>query len=201
MRPVTGGIAKQKAFLLEKISSEEVLGGANSMTRPAAIVVPYDPSEEADAQEVVAALVADMAALGHTVAVADLFSIVLDVLDDDGLFEEEVDIERTFGKERLIQELKDAADIECDIVPHIKDVISDARGEMLFLTGVGACYPFLRTHQLIDENVLTVDVPVVLFFPGSYKAKPDGSVPLDILNIPQGQGGGLFYRARNVYDL
>ena len=100
-----------------------------------------------------------------------------------------------------MQELKDAADIEYDIVPRIKDIIREARAEMLFLTGVGACYPFLRTHQLIDENVLTVDVPVVLFFPGSYKAKADGSVPLDILNIPQGQGGGLFYRARNVYDL
>ena len=87
------------------------------------------------------------------------------------------------------------------IVPRIKEAIAEQRGEMLFLTGVGACYSFLRTHQLIDENVLTVDVPVVLFFPGSYKAKADGSVPLDILNIPQGQGGGLFYRARNVYDL
>lgn len=201
MRPVTGGIAKQKAYLLEKLGSDEVLGSARSMTRPAAIVVPYDPSEETDAQEVAAALVSDLAALGHTVAVVDLYRIVLDVLDDDDLFNEQVDIERTFGKQRLIQELKDAADIEYDIVPRIKDAIREQRGEMLFLTGVGACYPFLRTHQLIDENVLTVDVPVVLFFPGSYKAKADGSVPLDILNIPQGQGGGLFYRARNVYDL
>lgn len=201
MRPVTGGIAKQKAYLLEKLGSDEVLGSARSMTRPAAIVVPYDPSEETDAQEVAAALVSDLAALGHTVAVVDLYRIVLDVLDDDDLFNEQVDIERAFGKQRLVQELKDAADIEYDIVPRIKDAIREQRGEMLFLTGVGACYPFLRTHQLIDENVLTVDVPVVLFFPGSYKAKADGSVPLDILNIPQGQGGGLFYRARNVYDL
>ena len=201
MRPVAGGIAKQKPYLLEKLGSDEVLGSAHSMTRPAAIVVPYDPSEEADAQEVAAALAGDLAALGHTVAVVDLYRIVLDVLDDDDLFYEQVDIERTYGKQRLIQELKDAADIEYDIVPRIKDAIQEQRGEMLFLTGVGACYPFLRTHQLIDENVLTVDVPVVLFFPGSYKAKADGSVPLDILNIPQGQGGGLFYRARNVYDL
>lgn len=201
MRPVTGGIAKQKAYLLEKLGSDEVLGSARSMTRPAAIVVPYDPSEETDAREVAAALVSDLAALGHTVAVVDLYRIVLDVLDDDDLFNEQVEIERTFGKQRLIQELKDAADIEYDIVPRIKDAIREQRGEMLFLTGVGACYPFLRTHQLIDENVLTVDVPVVLFFPGSYKAKADGSVPLDILNIPQGQGGGLFYRARNVHDL
>ena len=201
MRPATGGIAKQKAFLLEKLGSDEVLGSARSMTRPAAIVVPYDPSEEADAQEVATALVSDLAALGHTVAVVNLYRIVLDVLDDDDLFYDQVEIERTFGKQRLVQELKDAADIEYDIVPRIKDAIREQHGEMLFLTGVGACYPFLRTHQLIDENVLTVDVPVVLFFPGSYKAKADGSVPLDILNIPQGQGGGLFYRARNVYDL
>lgn len=201
MKPVAGGIAKQKAFLLEKLGSDEVFGSAHTMTRPAAIVVPYDPAEETDAQEVAAALVSDLAALGRTVAVANLFTIVLDVLDDDGLFEEQVEIERAYGKPRLVQELKDAADIECDIVPRIKNIIREARAEMVFLTGVGACYPFLRTHQLIDENVLTVDVPVVLFFPGSYKAKADGSVPLDILNIPQGQGGGLFYRARNVYDL
>lgn len=201
MKSGTGGIAKQKAFLLDKLGSDEVLGSASSLTRPAAIVVPYDPSEEHDAQEVVAALVSDLAAMGHPVTVANLFDIVIDVLNEDSLFDEEVEIEREYGKERLVQELKDAADIEYDIVPRIKDLLSDTHGEMLFLTGVGACYPFLRTHQLIDENVLTVDVPVVLFFPGSYKAKSDGSVPLDILDIPQGQGAGLFYRARNVYDL
>lgn len=201
MKPVAGGIAKQKPYLLEKLGSDEVLGSADSMTRPAAIVVPYDPSEESDAQEVASALADDLMALGHTIVVVDLYRIVLGVLDDDDLFYEQVDIERQYGKQRLVQELKDAADIEYDIVPRIKDAIRKQHGEMLFLTGVGACYPFLRTHQLIDENVLTVDVPVVLFFPGSYKAKADGSVPLDILNIPQGQGGGLFYRARSVYDL
>lgn len=201
MRHVAGGIAKQKAFLLEKLGSDEVLGSADSLTRPAAIVVPYDPADEHDAQEVVAALVSDLGAMGHPVAVANLYNIVIDVLDADDLFDEEVAIEREYGKERLVQELKDAADIEYDIVPRIKEILRDEHGEMLFLTGIGACYPFLRTHQLIDENVLSVDVPVVLFFPGSYKAKTDGSVPLDILNIPQGQGAGLFYRARNVYDL
>lgn len=201
MKSDADGIAKQKGYLLDKLSSDEVLGSVSSLTRPAAIVVPYAPAEEHDAQEVVAALVSDLAAMGHPVTVANLFDIVIEALDEDDLFDEEVEIEREFGKERLVQELKDAADIEYDIVPRIKGLLNDTHGEMLFLTGVGACYPFLRTHQLIDENVLTVDVPVVLFFPGSYKVKADGSVPLDILNIPQGQGGGLFYRARNVYDL
>lgn len=194
-------IAKNKSYLLDKLGSPEVLGSARQLTRPAAIVVPYDPAEEAEAQEVEAALADELAAQGVAVAVADLFSIVLEVLDEDDLFGDMVDIERDLGRERLVMELKDAADVEYDIVPRIKRLIERKRARMLFITGVGACYPFLRTHQLIDENVLSVDVPVVLFFPGSYKAKTDGSVPLDILDIPQGQGAGLFYRARNVYDL
>ena len=42
-------------------------------------------------------------------------------------------------------------------------------GSVMFLTGVGEVYPFLRVHVLLDNlQPLTAELPVVLFYPGKY---------------------------------
>ncbi len=195
------GISSSKSHILKVLGSPEVIRSDRSMSRSTAIIVPYDPSEEDEANELVDVLVADLRAQGHTVAVANLYDIVLDILDEDDLYEEKVELERTHGKARLKSELKDAADVELDILPAIEDIIKDRHPRLLFLTGVGACYPFLRTHQLLDILDENVTVPVVVFYPGTYRRRADGSVPLDILGLPQSQGGGPFYQGRNVFDM
>ena len=40
---------------------------------------------------------------------------------------------------------------------------------MLFLTGVGKIYPFLRSHKILDSmQSIFEDIPVVLFYPGTF---------------------------------
>ena len=40
---------------------------------------------------------------------------------------------------------------------------------MVFLTGIGKCYPILRSHKVLNNlHQAFVRSPVVMFFPGTY---------------------------------
>ena len=40
---------------------------------------------------------------------------------------------------------------------------------IIFITGIGKCYPIIRSHTVLNNLHLVIDnVPVVLFYPGSY---------------------------------
>lgn len=189
-------IAESKELLQAKLAGREVLGSAQSLTGPSSFILPYDPAEAEAASEVRAALITDLAAKGIKAVDANIYDIALRVLDEEELYDELVELEPTIDKSRFTDALKDAVDIEDEIVPRVKELAAGT--DLLFISGVGECFPFIRIHQLLEN--LSAGVPVITFFPGDYRVNADGSTTLDILDISQGQGGG-FYRARNIYDL
>ena len=53
------------------------------------------------------------------------------------------------------------------IVNYIKD--NALPNSIVFLTGVGKCYPILRSHKVLNNLHQVIDnVPVVMFYPGKY---------------------------------
>lgn len=39
----------------------------------------------------------------------------------------------------------------------------------LFLTGIGAIYPIIRSHTILNNlQALVKEIPLVMFFPGNY---------------------------------
>ena len=53
------------------------------------------------------------------------------------------------------------------IVQHIK--ANTPENAIVFLTGIGKCYPILRSHKVLNNlHQAFVRCPVVLFFPGTY---------------------------------
>jgi hypothetical protein len=40
---------------------------------------------------------------------------------------------------------------------------------MIFLTGIGAAFPIIRSHTILNNlQTLVGDLPLVMFFPGTY---------------------------------
>ena len=53
------------------------------------------------------------------------------------------------------------------IVQYIKEHTPEKA--VVFLTGIGKCYPILRSHKVLNNlHQAFVRVPVVMFFPGTY---------------------------------
>lgn len=54
-----------------------------------------------------------------------------------------------------------------EILAHIKN--NTPKGSIVFLIGVGKCFPILRSHKILNNLHQFIDeVPVVMFFPGKY---------------------------------
>ena len=53
------------------------------------------------------------------------------------------------------------------IVNYIKNNTPDKA--IVFITGIGKCYPILRSHTVLNNLHQVIDhVPVILFYPGKY---------------------------------
>ena len=53
------------------------------------------------------------------------------------------------------------------IVQYIKDNTPD--NAVVFLCGIGKCYPILRSHKVLNNlHQAFMKAPVVMFFPGTY---------------------------------
>jgi len=78
------------------------------------------------------------------------------------------------------------------IINLIKRVMPD----IIFITGVGEVYPYLRTHKLLStlESKFT-EKPLVLFFPGKYETDNVKGSNLTLFGILDDR----YYRAFNIY--
>ncbi len=54
-----------------------------------------------------------------------------------------------------------------EILAHIKN--NTPSNSVVFLKGVGKCFPMLRSHKILNNlHQFIDDVPVIMFFPGKY---------------------------------
>lgn len=107
------------------------------------------------------------------IVVFDLYEIIIDILKQKGYLEKCYDFEKTKGFERVTKSIGNMLRITAAdslIVNHIKD--NTPENSVVFITGIGKCYPILRSHTVLNNLHQVVDnVPVVLFYPGKYNGQ------------------------------
>lgn len=193
------GSPDARAFIVERLSDDTLLGRKGYTMRQSTYVLPYPPSQRSYARDLIAAICSDdLPNRGVRAVRVNLYDIVLDYLDSEGMWEPLCEAEQTATRDELIMMLQDTISVSDVIKPAVEAAIDDSACDIAFITGVGETFPFVRTHTLLGE--IETDKPVVLVFPGEYRQNADGSTSLDILNIPSEANGG-YYRATNVFDL
>ncbi|MDD3308321.1 MAG: DUF1788 domain-containing protein [Acetobacterium sp.] len=107
---------------------------------------------------------------GFELKVFDLYDLVIDILEAEGFLEQCFRFEKKKGMERIIKAVGNLLRINDEnslIVKHIQE--NTPADAVVFLTGIGKCYPILRSHKVLNNLHQAIDrVPVVLFFPGKY---------------------------------
>lgn len=100
----------------------------------------------------------------------DLYELIISILKDKGYLEKCYDFEKKKGFERVTKSISNMLKITSSdnlIVNYIKDNTPDKA--IIFITGIGKCYPILRSHTVLNNLHQVIDnVPVVMFFPGNY---------------------------------
>lgn len=106
----------------------------------------------------------------YKVVVFDLYDITISILKEKGYLEKCYDFERKYGFERIVKSVSNMLRITSSnslIIQHIK--ANTPENAIIFITGIGKCYPILRSHTLLNNLHQVIDnVPVVMFYPGNY---------------------------------
>ena len=107
---------------------------------------------------------------GFKVVVFDLYDIMIGILEEKGYLEKCYEFEQKKGLERIQKAIGNTLRITAAdslIVSYIQEHTPES--SVVFLVGIGKCYPILRSHTILNNLHQVVDhVPVVMFYPGKY---------------------------------
>ncbi|WP_312148570.1 DUF1788 domain-containing protein [Paenibacillus odorifer] len=107
---------------------------------------------------------------GFELAVFDLYDVIIDLLEQEDFMEQCFQFEKRKGMERITNAVGRLLQINDDasvIVQYIQE--RTPKDAVVMLTGIGKCYPLLRSHKILNNLHQAIDhVPVVMFFPGKY---------------------------------
>ena len=156
----------------EVISREEFLtnrGGANEVGY---YVFDYDPSLELRVRDHISNLIRrnPLYSQGYQIILFDLYDLMIDYIEAEDILEDCIYIEKEYGLAYLIRSVVEFLNMgkkENYLTNYIMNNTPDKA--VVFITGVGKIFPFVRSHDILNELQQVFDrVPVVLFYPGKY---------------------------------
>ena len=110
---------------------------------------------------------------GFRVLVFDLYDIMTDILQEKGFLEKCYEFEQKRGFDRIVRAVGNTLRITAAdslMLGYVRD--RKEPDSILLLTGIGKCYPILRSHTILNNlHQVIDDVPVVMFYPGKYSGQ------------------------------
>lgn len=157
----------------DKILSAEFLSGQGLGNEIGFWIFDYQPEQELIVREYVDFL-EGMLAKKHShlkVVNINLLKCLVGYLDDRQFVEKAIQMQKHKGDDALMKALKGPLHMD-KIAPYLTQKYAAAEQDMVFITGVGSVWPFLRAHNLLNSlHSLLGHKPVVLFYPGEYNGQ------------------------------
>ena len=142
----------------------------------------------------------------------DLYDTALEILEKRGIMDRVLRREEQRRKivssdahtDKFLRLLDNILGADADHLPDtIRDHYEQARAEggadIVFITGIGKVYPYIRAHTLLNALQGRIDDrPLVLFYPGTFtRSAASGSV-MSLFNCLPGDN---YYRAQNLREM
>lgn len=106
----------------------------------------------------------------YHIVVFDLYEIIIEILKEKGYLEKCYEFEKKRGFDRITKAVGNMLRITAKdslIINYIRKRTPEKA--IMFLVGIGKCYPILRSHTVLNNLHQVIDnVPVVMFYPGKY---------------------------------
>ncbi|WP_153976926.1 DUF1788 domain-containing protein [Paenibacillus xylanilyticus] len=96
----------------------------------------------------------------------DLYKMLIEIAKEKRIFDRIPQMEEKQGKGALFKAMANFAKPEV-FLQKIKEQLAD--NNVVLITGVGKVYPFVRSHNILNNLQEVLDkTPVIMFFPGKY---------------------------------
>ncbi|MBA4173774.1 MAG: DUF1788 domain-containing protein [Hyphomicrobium sp.] len=190
---------KERAeHLFKVVTSERFLTKQGLGNEVPFFICPYPAEEGLSMVEDRIDLMTRIKHAGVAVLDISLFDLSLNILEERGILQQVLEIERETDKGELRELLQSVLDPQANLIPKIGEAIEATPHDVIFLSGVGEVYPYIRSHNVLNNLQSTAkDKPTVMFFPGSYTHALATGASLDLFGCLHDD---KYYRAFNILN-
>lgn len=184
--------------LLNVISSERFLKMQGLGNEIPFFICSFDPAKtDGIYKEVITPLVNKLKHNGVKVLKIDLYDLSLELLKNRGIWERTLETEPNISKSELKDLLQSVLDVETHLIPAIGVKMNETDFDVLFLTGVGEVFPYIRSHTVLNNLQSTAkEKPTIMFFPGEYRQSAEKGSSLNLFGRLLDDN---YYRAFDIY--
>ena len=188
----------QEDHLLAVLSGKRFLQMEGLSNEVPFFIYPYPPESALDVAQVKKRVKNKLSQKGIRVREVNLYDLSVDILKGRGVWERVLGLEPDTDKDDFREILKGMLDPQLHIAPAIRSRIDDGDFDILFLTGIGEVFPYIRSHNVLNnlQSVVT-GKPMLMFFPGRYGPSDTlGSSLVLFERLKDDQ----YYRAKNILE-
>jgi hypothetical protein len=195
--PNPQNISERVASIEKTLSSPQFLGNEGIGNEVPFFIFAYQSNCENAVVDETRHLIARLENTGIGVLEINLYDLVVGLIQERGKWDRLLKAEKSMSKDKFKTQLQNLTDVETKLIPAIADRISTQHNlQILFLTGVGLVYPYIRTHNVLNNlQKVAKDYPTLLFFPGHYTYTEGRGQSLDLFGE---LNEDKYYRAFNI---
>ena len=173
----------------------------------------YQASEAVEMQRIQRQLVSTLAGMhvdclggrGINVLEINLYDLSVALLkaregssEGTSLWDQIIAAEPDLETDSLLELLQNVLDPRQHLIQAIAERIQNAEFDVLFLSGIGEVFPYIRSHNVLNNLQSTAKTkPTVMFFPGEYRHSLQQGASLELFGRLHDD---KYYRAFNIFD-
>lgn len=135
---------------------------------------------------------------GLSVVDVNLYDLAIQLLQERGVWDRVLALEPEMDKAEFRETLQGMLDPHDHLAPAVRARLDTEQSDIVFLTGLGEVFPFIRTHTVL-ENLQSVVTgrPMLAWFPGTYEFTQAHGHQLRALNLTASDS---YYRAKDILE-
>ena len=191
-------LTHQEEHLFAVLSGERFLRMEGLSNEVPFFIYPYEPEHALSVAKAKKRIKNRLASKGIEVREINLYDLSVEILKGRGDWEEILEVESGLDKTEFAEMLQSMLNPQQHLAPAIRELLSDGEFNVVFLTGIGEVFPYIRSHNVLNNlQSIVVDKPMLMFFPGHYEQSDSlGSSLVLFGRLKDDQ----YYRAKNILE-
>ena len=161
-------------------------------------IYPYDPEDALEVAKSKKRIKNRLTSSGIEVREINLYDLSVEILKEREVWDRLLALEPEQDKGDFRELLQGMLDPHLHIAPAIRANLAEGDFDIFFLTGIGEVFPYIRSHNVLNnlQSVVT-GKPMLMFFPGRYEQSDTlGSSLVLFGQLKDDQ----YYRAKNILE-
>jgi len=191
-------LTRQEEHLFAVLSGDRFLKMEGLSNEVPFFIYPYEPEHALAVAKAKKRVKNRLASKGIEVREINLYDLSVDVLKERGDWDEVLEVESDLDKAEFTEMLQSMLNPQQHLAPAIRERLADGGFDIVFLTGIGEVFPYIRSHNVLNNlQSVVVGKPMLMFFPGRYEQSDTlGSSLVLFGRLKDDQ----YYRAKNILE-